>query len=209
MSALRPVILAHSVRGFAVHDIHGVVGRIEDFYFDDRTRRITNVVIDLGHWLPGRKVLVSPEVLGRANFRKKFIEARITGDEIRKCPEWDSSPPVSLQAARSADLVHGAEKAPDPHLQSTESLKGIDIATDTGKSEGWLVDFLIDTHTWEIRFLLLKANDGRVFLTHSHVVQSIDFKKRAMTIRHPDENPAEWLEYDPHYTAVFETGRTQ
>jgi sporulation protein YlmC with PRC-barrel domain len=222
------LVLANSLRGFAIHEVDGILGHIDDFYFDDRTWEVTRVIAGLGHWLPGREVLLPPDLLGHVDWRKKFIEARTTRDAVRKSPEWDSAPPVSYQFEKRANVMFvanafslempviggmnqeidpvmtGERRERDPHLQSVLSLKEIDIVSETGTREGSLVDFLIDTETWEIRFLLLKSKDGRVFLAQPDIVRSIDFSKRAITISHHDDEKEEWQEYDPHYMAMLE-----
>lgn len=37
----------------------GVIGRVEDTYFDDCRRATRYLVVDTGDWLAGRKVLIS------------------------------------------------------------------------------------------------------------------------------------------------------
>ena len=36
------------------------IGAVNDFYFDDERWAIRYAVVDTGHWLPGRRVLISP-----------------------------------------------------------------------------------------------------------------------------------------------------
>ena len=48
-------------RPVAVSD--GRVGAVKDFLFDDRGWRIRWMVVDTGHWLPGRKVLIHPSAI--------------------------------------------------------------------------------------------------------------------------------------------------
>lgn len=69
---------------------------------------------------------------------------------------------------------------------------------------GKIQDFLIDTETWTVRFLIIKTNDGREFLTQPNVVQSIDMHDRLIKIVHPEEATTDWQEYDPHYMALME-----
>jgi hypothetical protein len=38
----------------------GEIGKVEDFYFDDRSWTMRYLVADTGNWLLGRKVLISP-----------------------------------------------------------------------------------------------------------------------------------------------------
>jgi hypothetical protein len=39
------------------------LGKVRDFYFDDRYWIVRYIVVDTRSWLPGRKVLVSPQVV--------------------------------------------------------------------------------------------------------------------------------------------------
>ncbi len=41
----------------------GRVGAVKDFLFDDRLWRVRWMVVDTGHWLPGRKVLIHPSAI--------------------------------------------------------------------------------------------------------------------------------------------------
>jgi hypothetical protein len=97
-----------------------------------------------------------------------------------------------------------AERMEDPHLRSTWILKGSAVESDDHKRMGSILDFLIDTEAWEIRFLLLKSDDSRIFLVQPGIVQSIDEANQAVTIMHPDDERKEWQEYDPHHMALLE-----
>jgi hypothetical protein len=225
MATIRPLIMANSLHGFTIHAADGALGRIEDFYFNDQTWKIYHVVADLGNWLSDRKVLLLPELLGHADWRKKFIEARTTRELIRNSPDSDTILPVGLQIEKQKNFLimqepfipealwgmHQyvepspfGERKEDPHLRSTRILKGCAIESDDHKSVGTILDFLIDTETWEIRFILLKADDSRVFLAQPGIVQSIDVANRIITITHPDDERKDWQEYDPHYMALLE-----
>ena len=41
----------------------GRVGAVKDFLFDDQRWRVRWMVVDTGHWLPGRKVLIHPSAI--------------------------------------------------------------------------------------------------------------------------------------------------
>jgi hypothetical protein len=228
MATIRPLIMANSLHGFEIHASDGALGRIEDFYFNDQTWKIYHMVVDLGNWLSGRKVLLLPELLGHADWRKKFIEARTTKELIRKSPDSDTVLPVGLQIERQKNQLlmqepfipeamwgmhQYIESSPfagqndDSHLRSTRILKGCAIESDDHKSVGSVLDFLVDTESWEIRFILLKADDSRIFLAHPGIVQSIDVSNRIITVAHPDDERRDWQEYDPHYMALLEMAR--
>jgi hypothetical protein len=42
--------------------LDGEIGHAKDFYFEDETWTIRNLVADAGNWLPNRQVLLSPFV---------------------------------------------------------------------------------------------------------------------------------------------------
>ena len=46
--------------GLAIHATDGSFGSLADIYFDDIHWQVRYFVVDTGHWLPGRLVLISP-----------------------------------------------------------------------------------------------------------------------------------------------------
>lgn len=225
MHNLRPLVLANSLHGFHIHATDGPLGRIDDFYFNDGSWKIHHVVIDLGSWFPGKKVLLLPDILGHADWRRKFIAARTTRELIRRSPDARSTLPVALQKEREIRQsliedpflpeaswgMHQYVPAPsekenpaDPHLRSTRILKDCSIVDERHAFLGSVTDFLVDTGTWEVRFLFMTTMDSRVFLVSPASVMAIDVENRKITIRHPDDEKSEWQEYDPHHMAVLE-----
>jgi sporulation protein YlmC with PRC-barrel domain len=220
--------MANSLHGFEVQASDGASGRIDDFYFNDQTWNICHVVVDVGGWLMEKKVLLSPEVFGHADWRKKHIEVKITRKQIGENPDADTIIPDGLQYEKQASMsimqssmvsdaylgIHQymepfpapADEKTEPHLKSVRQLKDWAIVSPELKVLGRIIDFLIDTETWGIKFLLLKTNDGRIFLTQPHVVKSIDVKNNLLKIAHPEE-VNDWQEYDPHYMAMLEVAQ--
>ena len=43
------------LRGYAIRATDGVIGRVDDFYFDDEDWGVRYLVVDTGGWLSGRK----------------------------------------------------------------------------------------------------------------------------------------------------------
>jgi len=52
---------ASAVLGYAIEASDGRIGSVGDFLFDDADWTIRWLVLDLGTWLPGRKLLLHPE----------------------------------------------------------------------------------------------------------------------------------------------------
>ena len=51
-------------RGFAIRATDGVIGEVDDLYFDDENWAVRYLVVETGGWLSGRKVLISPYAIG-------------------------------------------------------------------------------------------------------------------------------------------------
>ena len=75
-----------------------VVGQVYDFYFDDATWATRYMVVDLGTWLPGRKVLISPVALAQPDWGGGVsFPVNLRREEIESSPSIDTSQPVSRQ----------------------------------------------------------------------------------------------------------------
>jgi hypothetical protein len=53
------------------------------------------MVVDTKNWLPGRKVLVSPEWNKNVNWSKQEVSINMTRESIKKSPEFDPSAPIN------------------------------------------------------------------------------------------------------------------
>ena len=80
--------------GFTIHAADGDIGRVHDLYFDDRRWAVRYLVVDTRHWLPGRRVLLSPAAVRRPDWAHHEIVASLSREQIRRCPGIDSDPPV-------------------------------------------------------------------------------------------------------------------
>ena len=55
------------LRNYRIQAIDGHIGGVHDLLFDDQRWTVRYLVVDLGSWLPGRKVLISPNPILRAS----------------------------------------------------------------------------------------------------------------------------------------------
>jgi PRC-barrel domain len=91
-----------AVLGYTVLATDGDIGKVHDFYFHDDTWIIRYLVVDTGHWLPGRKTLVPPRALGQPNWAGLNFPVTLTREQVEKGPGIDTEKPVSRQ--QEADL---------------------------------------------------------------------------------------------------------
>jgi len=84
-----------SLRGYNILASDGEVGKVRDLLFDDHAWRLRYLVADIGHWLPGRQVLISPTALREPDWASHEFPVALTRDEIEKSPPLSSDEPIS------------------------------------------------------------------------------------------------------------------
>lgn len=75
----------------------GEVGSMKDFYFDDQGWAVRYVVADIGSWLSGRSVLISPHAFGNFCQEGDSLLVSLTRKQIEESPAIDTHKPVSRQ----------------------------------------------------------------------------------------------------------------
>lgn len=176
-----------TIKGFKLDGFDGEIGKVREFYFDDRHWTIRYLVADTGNWLTGRQVLISPHALVAVNKKEQHIEINLTKQQIEDSPSLNSDQPVSRQFEEAyyeyyewpmywgGPYMWGAnpyierdrgkckkstqgEKAWDPHLRSTHEVNGYHIQATDGEI-GHVEDFIIDDETWAIRYLVIDTRN--------------------------------------------------
>jgi PRC-barrel domain protein len=85
------------LRGYAIRATDGLIGKVDDFYFDDEDWGIRYLVVDTGSWLSGRKVLISPIAVGHAGWMARRLPVALTRAQVEHSPDIDTRKPVSRQ----------------------------------------------------------------------------------------------------------------
>jgi hypothetical protein len=83
--------------GFAIVASDGHIGRVHDFYFDDREWTVRYLVVDTGGWLNGRLVLISPVALKAPDWHARSFPVSLTRQQVEDSPSILSDMPVSRQ----------------------------------------------------------------------------------------------------------------
>jgi len=85
------------LQGYTVRATDADIGQVHDFYFHDGTWLIRYLVVDTGHWLPGRKVLIPPGALRKPSWTAFAFPVALTRGQVEKSPDIDTDKPVSRQ----------------------------------------------------------------------------------------------------------------
>lgn len=88
---------AHDLFKHRIHAVDGEIGRVHDLFFDDRHWTIRYLVADTRHWLPARRVLLSPIVVSRVEPAEHAVHVGLSMEQIRSSPDVDTDRPVSRQ----------------------------------------------------------------------------------------------------------------
>ncbi len=216
-------------------------GVISDFLFDDVSWCIRYIVVESGSWLVGRQVLLTPHTLGTVDNECKTIDVSLTRKEIEESPSLGTHRPVSRQfeqeyhtyygfpaywgekkpgnvrpemitdISAKLDLLENRDEECDPHLRSTENVRGYHVDTLDG-GLGHVGDFVVDDVQWKIPFLILVTKNwwpGNQVLIGTNSIASINWREskivaelsRQFVVGSPEYN--ESVLQDPEYIATL------
>jgi len=178
---------AKTLKGYTLDSRDGEIGKVKEFYFDDRYWTIRYLVADTGNWLTGRQVLISPYAMVAVMNEEQQIKINLTKKQIEDSPSLDSDKPVSRQFEDAYYGFYGwpmywggpymwgsypfivndpekwreqsqREKTWDPYLRSTHDVTGHHVQAADGEI-GHIEDFFIDDETWAIRYLIIDTRN--------------------------------------------------
>jgi hypothetical protein len=95
------------VTGYHIQATDDEIGHVEDFLVDDHSWTIRYLAVDTRNWLPGKKVLVSPDWAETIDWGQSKVMVKLTRDQIKNSPAYDPSTPVDrAYEARLYDYYH-------------------------------------------------------------------------------------------------------
>jgi hypothetical protein len=103
----------HSFRQLTDCSIHardGSIGKLFDLLVEGENWNIYYLIVNTGNWLPGRKVLVSPNWIQKVDWSTSHVDIDLNKETIRNSPEYD--PSVKLDEDYNARLnrYYGKER---------------------------------------------------------------------------------------------------
>jgi hypothetical protein len=153
------------LKGDRIRAVDGVVGFIKDVRFDDAGWKVRYLEVDIGEWLPGRRVLIDTQHMAPDAMRDPngtTVSVQLTCEEVRNAPE------AGAERARSAVEAMGyTVQARDGTLGQVQDF----VVQDTD----WAIsEVLVDTRPW--------WPGGHLGL-QPHSVERIDPESRTMYVR--------------------------
>ncbi len=83
--------------GYQLSAQDGDIGKIHEFFFNDDFWAVVYLVVDIGGWFSGRKVLIAPQSVGQPEFINQKIPVLLTRGKIKNSPDVETDKPVSRQ----------------------------------------------------------------------------------------------------------------
>ena len=86
---------SEEVVGYHIKAQDDEVGHIKDLVVDDKDWAVRYLEIDTGHWLPGKKILVSTPWIHQIDWPEQKVLVDLTRHRIETAPEYNSSRTIS------------------------------------------------------------------------------------------------------------------
>lgn len=77
------------VEDYYIQATDGEIGHVEKFLVDTSRWQIRYLVIDTRNWLPGKKVIVSPDWIENIDWATSEVTIGMTRDKVKASPEYD------------------------------------------------------------------------------------------------------------------------
>jgi PRC-barrel domain len=101
---LRPV---SNLKGCSIGATDGVIGEVEDLYFDDQRWTVRYLVIDTSGWLAGRRVLVSPWAIRAVDVANQSIAVDLTRAQVENSPSVETQQPIDRRYEMEYSRYYG------------------------------------------------------------------------------------------------------
>jgi len=89
--------MLHSLQhliGFDLQATDEALGSVDDFFFDDVHWTVRYIVVDTGHWLSERLVLISPVAVHAIDRENKSLRVTLTAQQVEDSPPIDVNKPI-------------------------------------------------------------------------------------------------------------------
>lgn len=86
-----------SLIGYNLAATDGEIGKVEEFYFDDKNWSVRYLVVKTGSWAFGRSVLISPMALQKPDWERREFPVHLTKEQVSNSPDIDMHKPIARQ----------------------------------------------------------------------------------------------------------------
>jgi uncharacterized protein YrrD len=83
------------VTGYKIKATDGEIGDVVDFIIEGNSWKIDFMVVDTGHWFPGKKVLISPKWIKEIDWQNSEVTVHASIKQVKVSPEYDAAKPIT------------------------------------------------------------------------------------------------------------------
>ncbi len=83
--------------GYRVHAADGDIGHIHDMGLDDAGWVVRYLIVDIGSWLNGKRILIAPQWMESRGWEDRRVYTFFDKETIRNAPEFDNNFPVKRE----------------------------------------------------------------------------------------------------------------
>jgi uncharacterized protein YrrD len=91
----------NELKAFSLQAADGEIGAVVGLYFDERHWQVRYLVVDVGNWLFGRKVLIAPSAVESMDAEAPQLTLALTKERIENSPDIDTAEPISRREERA------------------------------------------------------------------------------------------------------------
>lgn len=189
---------------YTVNASDGYIGKVKDFYFDDRTWKLRCVLAETGIWLKNRKVLLPASAVKLVNVDDKHLSLDLSMYQVKNGPGIDKQLSLNPQSEidylsyygysfyRGATEAHGFDQ--DAEAKLADIFASVDAVRRTygdrhlrscreiinydiegsDNQVGYLQSMLFDETDWSVRYLV--ANTSNWWLGHQVLLEPQSIK---------------------------------
>lgn len=98
---------ASAIRKLKLKATDGLIGNIQDLYFDDIAWTVRYFVVDMGGWLSDLQVLISPQSITGYSEGETAFTTNLTRKQVAESPRAETEMPVSRQYEEQLSSHYG------------------------------------------------------------------------------------------------------
>lgn len=85
------------VSSYHIAATDGEIGHVKDFIIEDDSWVIRYLTIDTRNWLPGKKVMISPQWIASIDWAQAKVHVNLSCEGVKQSPEYDNSKLISRE----------------------------------------------------------------------------------------------------------------
>ncbi len=99
----------NEIHSYDIHATDGLFGTVHDLIVDDEFWVVRYVVVDTGHWLPGRKVIFATSWIDRISWTERALYVDLTKAQVESSPHYDPHQIVNRTYEENLYDYHGRQ----------------------------------------------------------------------------------------------------